>query len=128
MEREKLLPEFDGLTVITHVHQAVGWGDGRLGLMSLEKKAKKALGRLKRSRLAGASAELAEVALKDPDAIPIEWRPYTLVFTGTIFKNGAGKECFVTLYFFGHWTWDYVSLEDPLGKDDRLVFIQKKGK
>lgn len=125
-KNEKLLPEFDGLTVISHAHHQVSWGDNKLSLMSLQKRVKGINPKLKRRGIAPASAELAEKAINDVNLVPESWRPYNLIFPGTLFKNGSGKEGFISLYFFGRWTWDFVSLSDPLGQEDRIVYIEKK--
>ncbi len=124
-KKENLLPEFDGLTVISHAHHQVSWGDNKLSLMSLQKKAGRIISKLKHRGINPASAELAEQAINDANMVPESWRPYNLIFPGTLFKNGSGKQGYISLYFFGRWTWDFVSLDDPLGQEDRIVFIEK---
>ncbi|MCL5410847.1 MAG: hypothetical protein M1324_03260 [Patescibacteria group bacterium] len=54
----------------------------------------------------------AELMLVQKDKIPVEWREFCLVFTGTVRRNSFGYIYVMCLYWHGvkwHRTWDYLS-------------------
>lgn len=51
-------------------------------------------------------AQLLDYLLAHQDIIPVEWQSKTIIFTGTLYHDSTGLECYRTMYYDGS-TWDW---------------------
>ncbi len=70
----------------------------------------------------GLSACVLDYLLENQELIPSEWKGKSIIFTGTIFKDGGGNALYKTLiYQDGKWTWGKNYLEYILEKSYRVT-------
>jgi hypothetical protein len=60
---------------------------------------------LERTNEGAAGQHYAEAMLRNQNAIPVEWRKYMLVFTGTVWRTSGG-DCVVPYLFWHGSNWD----------------------
>lgn len=54
----------------------------------------------------GLNSSVLDYLLKNPQVIPQDWKDKTVVFTGTLFKDGGGSPLYKTLFYQdGTWQW-----------------------
>ena len=68
----------------------------------------------------------AEAMLRNQNRIPVEWRGYDLVFTGTVWKDPEHHRLVPVLYFHdGAWSLIYRCLEQDFHSGHRVVRARK---